>query len=478
MKRILTILAVCVSLVSCNKFNDINVSPTSLAAPTTRGLLTNSLQSLSDLMLGNTAASRTGSLYIQYLAEGPYPGASLYSEKNTSFSTWYTGPLFNLQKIIEYNTTNSPYAEAGANGSSSNQIAVARILKAYLFLQMTDRWGDIPYSKALQGAAAFAPVYDKQQDIYTGLFKELKEANDQIKVGEAGVKGDVMLDGDMAAWKRFANTTRMIMALRLSKADAAKGKTEYASAVADGVITSNSQNINYKFISGDPNNYNPWYNNYSVSFRNDYAISKTMTDYMQPKNDPRLKVYAEGLSGGAIKGLPYGRNAAVNIPAAYSRIGDAFRGAGSSLNIYSYAQVLFMKAEADKIAYTTGGEAGAAANYNLAIEASITQNGGSTADAVAYRAQAGVPYVAATGYQQIMTEKWVANYLKGWEAWNDWRRTGFPVLTQAVDTQNPAGIPVRQGYPTNEASLNGTNYTAAIAAMGGDNLNVKVWWNK
>jgi hypothetical protein len=476
MKRILTILAVCVSLVSCNKFADLNVSPTSLAAPTTRGLLTNSLQSMPDLMLGNTAAARNGSLYVQYLAEGPYPGPSLYSDKNTSFTTWYTGPLYNLQKIIEYNTNASPFAETGANGSSANQIAVARILKAYYYLQMTDRWGDIPYSQALKGSDAFAPVYDKQQDIYTALFKELKEANDQIKTAEAGVSGDVLLGGDMASWKRFANTTRMIMALRLSKADAAKGKTEYAAAVADGVITSVTQNINYKFLGGDPNNYNPWYNNYSVSFRNDYAVSTTVTNYMEARTDPRLKVYGENLTGGVVKGLTYGKVTAVNIPAVYSRIGDAFRGAGSSLNIYSYSQVLFMMAEANKIGYTTGGDAGAMANYDLAIAASFTENG--VSGAAGYVAQPSVAYSAATGYQQIMTEKWVSMYLKGWEAWNDWRRTGFPVLTAAADGVDARGIPLRQGYPTNESSLNGTNYTAAIAQMGGDNNYVKVWWNK
>lgn len=480
MKRILTIVATAVVLASCNKFQDINVSPIALSAPTTRGLLTNSMQSLPGLMLGDNAASRLGSMYVQYLSEGPYPGPSLYNDRNTSFSTWYTGPLYNLVKIIELNTTNSAYADPAANGSSSNQIAVARILKAYYFLQMTDRWGDIPYSQALQGSTAFAPAYDKQQDIYTSLFKELKEANDQIKVAEKGVVGDIILNGDMAAWKRFANTTRMIMALRLSQVDAAKGKTEYASALADGVIGSNAQNVNYKFISGDPNNYNPWYNNYSISLRNDYAISTTMTSYMAPKNDPRLKVYAESLAGGVIRGLQYGRNAAVNIPAAYSRIGDAFRGAGSSLNIYSYSQVLFMQAEAAKIGYVTGGDAEAEAKYIAAIQASWQEQGVYDATAFAtYLTQTDVTYTPATGYKQIMTEKWVAGYLKGWEAWNDWRRTDFPTLVAAVDAVDARGIPLRQGYPTNEATLNGTNYQAAVTAMGGsDNNYVKLWWDK
>jgi hypothetical protein len=479
MRKLFSILSIATVLLSCNKFDDINVAPTALSEPSSRGLLTNSIQSMPGLMMGGTAVSRNGSLYVQYLAEGPYPGPSLYNERTFSFATWYTGPLFNLQKIIQYNSEGAKFADPNVNGSKDNQIGVARILKAFYFLQMTDRWGDIPYSDALKGDQAFSPKYDKQQDIYTDLFKELKEAQAQIKTNESPVVGDVLLNGDMAAWKRFANTTRMIMALRLSKIDPAKGKTEFAAAVTDGAISSNSQNVSYKFIAGDPNNYNPWYNNYSVDNRNDYAISKTLTDYMDTKNDPRLKVYAENLAGGAVKGLQYGRNSAVNIPAAFSRIGSAFRSAGSSLNIYNYAQVLFMMAEAAKIGYITGGDATAATHYYDAIKASWEQYGVYDATAYAsYIANPAIAYDPAKGYQLIMTEKWVHMYLNGWEAWNDWRRTGFPVLTQAVDAVDPRGIPRRLGYPTAEGSLNGDNYKAAVTAMGGDHNYIRVWWDK
>lgn len=484
MRKILFICAASLALGACGKFGDTNVSPTQLTVASTKALLTNSLQSFNDLILGNTAASRLGSLYVQHLAEGPYPGPSLYSDRNLSFATWYTGPLYNLETIIKYNNEGS--AAANGNGSKDNQIAVARILKSYLYILMTDRYGDLPYSKALKGNEAFAPAYDKQQDIYTGVFKELAEAVAQIKEAESKVVGDVLLNGDMAAWKRFANTLRMVMALRLSKADPAKGKAEYAAALAAGVISSNAQNISYKFLAGDPNNYNPWYNNYSVSNRNDYAISKTMTDYMNPKSDPRLKVYAEPLAGGAIIGLPYGRNAAVNIPAAYSRIGIAFggptgaAGQGAPIPIYNYAQVLFMQAEAAKIGYTgTVDDAAAKTFYEAAIKASWEQYGVYNAAAYAtYIALPEVAYDPATGYQKIMTEKWVHMYLNGWEAWSDWRRTGFPALTKAQDAVDSRGIPFRIGYPTNEATLNGDNYKAAVATLGTDDNYAKIWWAK
>jgi hypothetical protein len=493
MKKLLSILTITLFMAGCNKFGDTNVSPSLLTSAATKSLLTNSLQSLSDLTMGNTATSRLAALYVQHLSEGPYPGPSLYNDRNLSFTAWYAGsgtvsapsnlngPLYNLQTIINYNNEGNEAANASINGAKDNQIAVARILKAYFFLLMTDRWGDIPYSQALQGSKAFAPAYDKQQDIYTNLFKELTEAVAQIKEGESGVVGDVLLKGDMAAWKRFANTMRLVMSLRLSKADPAKGKTEYAAAIAAGVITSNAQNIMYKFIAGDPNNYNPWYNNYSVSNRNDYAISTTLTNYMAPKNDPRLKVYGEVLAGGVVKGLTYGRNAAVNIPAAYSRIGSFYRDQGAALPIFTYAQVLFCRAEAAKLGYTGAvDDAAAETFYKDAIKASWEQNG--VFDQTAYDAYLAVPevaYVAADGQKKIITEKWVHAYLNSWEAWNDWRRTGFPVLTPAVDAVDPRGIPFRVGYPTTESSLNGENYKTAVTNLGGKDDNyAKIWWAK
>lgn len=283
MKRIILIITISAFFVSCNKFGDTNIAPNQLTEASTKALLTNSMQAMSALSLGGAAATRLGALYVQHLSEGPYPGPSLYSDRNLAFSAWYTGPLVDLKTIITYNNDGRPEAEG--NGAKENQIAVARILTAHYFLLMTDKWGDIPYSEALNGQAAFAPVYDKQQDIYTALFKELTEANAQINLSGAPVLGDVMLGGNMAAWKRFANTLRMTMALRLSKVDAAKGKTEYAAALAAGVLTNNTELVSYKFLAGDPANSNPWYNNYSVDNRNDYAISNTLTNYMAPKND-------------------------------------------------------------------------------------------------------------------------------------------------------------------------------------------------
>jgi hypothetical protein len=481
MKKILSLLigsALLISACDPSDFSDINVNQTAVSSVPNKALLTNTLQALPGTAFSGTANNRhSADMYIQHISEGPYPGASLYTVRNFEWSTHYTGPLYNLQTIIANAAAGSPLAETGVNGSKDNQIAVARILKAYYFWWLTDRFGDIPYADALKGNGNFSPKYDTQQSIYSDLFKELKEAAAQIKTGEAGVNGDQFLEGDMAAWKKFANTTRLFMSLRLMKNDNAKGKAEMADAIASGVIGSNAENFAYKFLSSDPNNFNPWYENYTTSLRNDYAISSTLVNQMKPINDPRLPVYGEVLSG-QVKGLPYGVNAAVNIPGAYSRIGDKFRGAGSPALIYSYAQVLFTLAEAAQQGWIAGGDAVAATHYQNAIKASFEYNGVYNAGTYAtFMGQSVIVYSSSTAREQIMTQKWVHLYLNGYESWSDWRRTGFPTLAAAPGGNQPT-IPRRQGYPTNEGSINGKSYTEAVTRQGADNLSTRVWWDK
>ncbi|RYE05234.1 MAG: SusD/RagB family nutrient-binding outer membrane lipoprotein, partial [Sphingobacteriales bacterium] len=303
----------------CSKmedFGDTNQDPTRVTVAATRALLTNSLQhsipvaafGTSSGATSNTRGNDVGNLYVQYLSEGPYPGGSLYSGLRFNYDTWYTGPLYNLQTIINYNTDPERMdeeADPNSNGSHNNQIAVARIVKAFTYWHMTDRWGPIPYTEALKGAGNYTPSYTPQDVIYKDLFKELKEARAQFDNG-APAAGDIFLEGDNDRWKIFANTQRLVMALRLSKVDATLGRTEFNAAVTDGVITSNADNFFYNYVGGDPNNFNPWYNNYSIANRNDFALSNTLVDYMKPLNDPRLNVYGEVLGARGVVGLEYG----------------------------------------------------------------------------------------------------------------------------------------------------------------------------
>jgi len=373
---------------------------------------------------------------------------------------------------------------------------------------MTDRWGDIPYSEAVKGKENFTPKYDAQKDIYYDLLKELKEASAQIDNGNA-VKGDILYNGDMNSWRRLANSMRAIMALRLSKADPAKGKQEFTEAVAAGLLTDNSQNAVYVHLA-DATNQNYWYYVVNVQGRPWYWISKTLVDYMKPLGDPRLKTFADPAPAtGDYNGVPYGLdgNAIGTISSQnVSFIGVHVRTQNAPCYIITYAQTLLAIAEADKLGWLAGGDADAALKYTAAIEASVRQwnrnsfkvyndaldkqvekspydktDKGDTTGLGAYLAQPGIVYNAANALQQIGYQRWVHLYMNGYEAWAEWRRTGYPVLTPAPNNNN-IPIPRRQAYPSSEPNINAANYKAAVQAQPGlngkDDLTGKVWWDK
>lgn len=490
-KYLLLAVGCSVMATSCKKFGDFgdtNVDQTRVSKAATKALLTYALQKSQVNGATNTnpttILSSTGAIFGQHLSEGPYLTVSPFNDAgstlNPSYYSFYSEVLKNLNQVITFARAGAPEADAASNGSINNQIAVARIMKAYIFWKVTDRWGDVPYAEALN-SANITPKFSKQEDIYKDLFKELKEAVAQID-GGAGPTGDFIFNGDMNTWKKFAATQRLLMALRLSKVYPNAGEfaaTEFASAVAAVPIAA-GETLKYPFISGDPSNYNPWYNNYSISNRNDFAISKTLVDIMKNNGtgtDPRLPIFGEVLAGNQVIGLQFGVQTQVNIPNSYSRIGTTLRGAGSPAYIFTGAQVQFALAEGAKRGWIAGGDAVAATYYNAGIDASLSQYGVANP---AFKTATGIVYNPATALQQIGTQRWVALYLDGWEAWTEFRRTGFPALVPGPNSQNGTVIPRRVGYPTADQTTNRENYNAAISQQGWTNnsINNRMWWDK
>lgn len=472
--------ALLLTAVSCKdltEFGDINTSPNSPSQPTTSSLLTGALSSYT-FGIGATSGSGNAmapNMYVQHFGDITYIEESRYKTVFWNYTGFYTGTLNNLSTIIKLNTDDATKVTSAANGSNANQIAIARILKAYMFLHITDRWGDIPYSQALKGKDNFTPGFDKQQDIYTDLFKELKEAAAQFD-GGATVKGDILLSGDAAKWKKFAASTRAIMAMRLSKIDPAKGKAELVSALADGVLTSNADNITYKYLK-DVNYENPLYNNYITTNRKDFALSSTFVNYLKKVSDPRLPAYGDKTIVDTFRGVPYGVFPPTWKAQDVSLAATSVRPQDGSVNIITYAQMLFTQAEAIKLGWITGD---AKKMYEDAIKASMEQWGTYTATSFAtYIAKPEVAYTDAKALEYIGTQKWIALFYQGYEAWAEWRRTGYPVLTPAPQPLNTSGqIPRRMGYPTTETTLNKVNYDAVIGRQGADNQDTRVWWDK
>jgi hypothetical protein len=468
-KSIYLFLAGTVLLSNCNKFDDaINTDPNLPTKASGTQLIANA-----ELSLPGLSSSPYGVHYPQYLSNTSFTDNSRYINVNFNFYSFYTGPLMNLENALN--------AQLDANqGPVANQVAVAKILKAYFFWHMTDRWGPLPYSQALQGSANFTPVYDSQQAIYNALFKLLDEANAAIVTTNGNIKNDIVYGGDITKWKKLGNTIHLLMALRLTKVDAATGKAEFAKAIANDIMTANADNLAYPHLM-EQNNENYWYNSFTRLGRNWFALSKPLVDYMQPLADPRLPVFGNKNNAGNYVGLEYGKavpnsNDINNV----SLLGSSLRAQNSPVQLVTYAQALFAMAEAAKIGWIGGGDATAKTNYDLAVQNSIAQWTGSSATAAAYLGQAGVQYNAANALQQIGYQRWVHLFLHGYEGWAEWRRTGFPTLVAAPGA-NGDKIPRREGYPTQERANNTANYNAAVASFpygGADDLNARVWWDK
>ena len=456
-------------MLGCTKFNDsINTDPNNPTRASGTQLIANAALSLPTL-----SSSAYGVHYPQHLSNTSFTDNSRYNTINFNFYNLYTGPLANLENAIN--------SDLSANdGPVVNQKAVAKILKAYFFWHMTDRWGPLPYTEALKGKDNFTPAYDSQQSIYNSLFSLLDEANAAIITANGNIKNDIVYSGDINKWKKLGNTIHLLMALRLTKVDQAKGSAEFNKALANGIMSANADNLSYPHLL-DQNNENYWYNSFTRLGRNWFALSKPLVDYMLPLNDPRLPVYGNRNTAGNYVGLEYGKavpnsNDINNV----SLLGSALRMQNSPVHLVTYAQTLFALAEAAKIGWIAGGDATAKTNYDLAVQASISQWTGSTTGAAAFLDRPGVQYNPATAIQQIANQRWVHLFLHGYEAWAEWRRTGYPLLTAAPGA-NGDRIPRREAYPTQERGNNTANYNAALTLFpygGADDLNARVWWDK
>lgn len=436
------------------------------------------------LSLSGTA---TPSLYVQHLSQTQYTEESRYQTINFNWNISgsgteqqgnvgiYNKPILSLQTIIDVNI-NQPEAMA-AFGSNNNQIAVAKLLKAYYYQWMTDRWGMIPYSEALGGVNNPNPKYDTQEFIYKDLFEEIDEALAQID-GGSGPDGDVIFAGDMAKWRKFGNTLKMNMALRLSKVYPDAGgyaATKFNEALS-GVISSVNENIMFNCIDDDQFD-NPYQDDYVDLGREDECLSDVLVDRMLAINDPRLpKFGAPAAATGTFVGLRYGWEDAGTVPnTEVSFMNDnLIKNGTKSLPIFTYAQVSFAKAEATFLGWMSGNTK---TFYEDGIKASMTQWGVDSSDADGYLTEADVVYDAANAMNQIAEQKWLALFYQPYEAWAEWRRLDYPLLTPAVDALNGNSIPVRHGYPATEPTQNKDSYNEAVNSQGTDDLFTNLWWD-
>ena len=494
--RVLSGLVLLGGVAACNAddITKVNENPNSPTNAPAGAVFTNAVINGVGRFLGWGYNGRGAALVVQHLAQTQYPDEDQYRRLDASstsgyFNTPYTSELEDFQKVVDAGTTDEHPAVAGP----------ALAMQQLIFEYITDTFGDIPYSEALKADAEegiLLPKYDPQKDIYAGMIAAVtKVATELGNPGNVTLgSADPIYGGSPAAWQRFANTLHARLALRIINVDPATAASELQKALngPGGVFRSNADNAVMKW-PGDGVFNNSWSDNFKT--RDDHRLSQTLINAMLANSDPRVPIYAQPTVSDPTKyaGMPNGLLAtqAATYFNTSSRIGAVFfpgataygnfGGGGASFpqNVLTYAELLFIKAEAAErgIAGLTAGQA--AGFYRDAITASLNQWGVTDATKIsAFLAQPGVAYKGGTeGLKQIAVQKWIALFTDGGQAWAEWRRTCQPNTLAAGPAAIVNFIPRRFYYSTTEISANSDNLAAAIARQGPDNFGTRMYWD-
>ena len=492
-----------------SEFGNTNVNPNGSSTPITAALLTNVESQLGGITLGTGTGGTKGAIYAQQVSETQYTDVSLYQLPQLENGPFFSGIMEDCQIIINQNSDAKTAGVASLSGSNANQIAIAKILKSYIMWTLTDKWGDLPYSQALQGAANKTPAYDKQEDIYKAIFADLKSAIAGFD-GGAEMKGDIIYGSvvgqQAASWRKLANSIRILAALRLSKRypnSSDYPALEMASALASpyGYISAVADNFVLAYPGGSYKNV--WYNTYDG--RADYAESKTLGDILNALGDGRSAVTGSNPSAR----FPYGltRTDAINFDLStggnYSRVLAASKRAENSpTTILGASLVLLALAEGAERGWVAGGTVAAKTWYEAGVTASYSSWGLTvpatylTTGPANYLTGAGAPgNVGANPYNsikpaqnaattsnmaRIQLQYYLAAYPNGNESWANWRRTGVPNLLGTNFATNAGGaIPRRYVYGVSEGSLNPTQLAVAVGRLpGGDTQDSRIWWDQ
>jgi hypothetical protein len=359
---------------------------------------------------------------------------------------------------------------------------VAKILKAYTYQVAVDTWGSIPFSETQKLTANTKPKYDTDSDIYTNIVKLLDEGIAEVSATTSTISPGTnsnIFPGTFSTtknnWIKFANTLKLRIFLHYSEKDAAFAKSKIDALIAGTTpfIASNADNFKMDFVNS-AGARNP-IDQFETSRPNYLVANAKLVGMMNTKTDPRRQFYftqypaASGLFVGAVGG-------AASNAALYSKLHTYLRGAlsGTSysgaapIRMLTFAEYNFIRAEAALRFSSTGN---AETFFQAGITASMQEAGVAAADITAYIAANGtLSGTAAQKLEQIINEKYIANFGVVLEPWSDWRRTGYPAITPPSNAV-VSYVPRSLYYPQSEIDLNGGNVTQKAG------MNVKVFWD-
>jgi hypothetical protein len=532
--KIFFVAFLAIGIFSCtNGFEDMNKNPNNFNDASPETLLTGAIKNTVDLVGGEMNDQMYNNYASYYGGKGGQFPKFFYTESGLDqyWRRFYVNILKNTQVIIDDYSDDPKYA---------NRVHIAKIWKSYVYSVLVSTFGPVPYVDAL--GSQTTTTYTSEEAIYISILDMLKAAGDGIDVSVTGDKlsKDPVFNGNNLMWKKFANTLRLKIALRISEGFPALAQKHGAEVMANeaGLISSNTENVAMKWETILENwsfNYNRYVNVPAaedvVPYMNFHYILNMKTYY-----DPRLKILAEPStnpilindtltkSGSTIGQkvvvrykIPYfGRPIGGTIPLSdwnlnpsknilngvannrYSKPSKLlFMAQDMKFNIVTYAELNFMLAEAKLKDW--GGSKTAEQYYYAGIDASFQQYGVSSGVA-AYKARDGVKWgtssvgdkdlfgivtsgISADPMDKIARQIWLTSYNQGHDIWCLQKRTRILPLIPNFSPDTSTGnefvdIPERMVYPISEIGLNNAGYVAAIQALGGNQMNIPLKMNK
>lgn len=483
MKKILLIIVVLVSaFTGCtDQFEDFNMDKKNPAIVPGESLFSNAQKELADYTSNTNVNINIFKLMAQYWTETTYIDEANYDlvTRNIPTSIYFRMYLRVLTDLKEAAKLIEADAKMDAK-EKQNKLQIIEVLNVYCYSHLVDVFGAIPYSESLDVENVY-PKYESGSSIYTSLFTRLDAAISKMdKSANSFGSLDLYYGGDTEAWVKYANMLKVRMAITIADADNAKAKDAIEAAYANA-FSSNSDDCKISYLTSSPN-YNQLYADLIASGRKDFVPANTIVGSMVSLSDPRITAFFRdqvdtstvvGVEKLAWVGGKYG------YPNSYSQcshISATVEAPDFPGIMATYTEQCFYLAEAAERGYSVGKTA--AGWYEEGIKASFDAWGVSGADA--YLAKTDVAYATATGTwrQKIGTQSWIANYTRGYEAYNNWRRLDFPVLNLPEQATAYSDIPVRFTFPINEQTLNADQYKAGALLVGGDVIGTKIFWDK
>jgi hypothetical protein len=473
-KSILYILPAFLLLGACTKnidsYNNQTKKPAVVpAAP----LFTNATRNLSDQLATNGGANITLHI-VEYMAQAVIEDNAQYNFQTSGMPTsqWnvlYRDVLNDLKRSDSILSTTIADATNSA-ATIANRRACVDITAVYSWYILVTSFGNIPYSQALNPDNLF-PKYDDQKAVMTDLLARLDKDLSNLSTSGAGfaLSEDLWFGGNISNWISFGNSLKVLFGMTLADVDPATSKS-LVEAASPKAISSTAQNAIMKYGSQPSNN--PTYQNFVVAKRNDYVASKPLMDQLLSNADPRLTSYYGLNSAGKYVG------AVMGVQTTFSTVsGPSTKDSASNLPyvVLDYSEMEFLRAEAVARGYNVGGTV--QSHYEEGIRQSIKYWGGADSSVARYLADPSVAYATAAGtdLQKIALQKWISLYNHPDHEWVDIRRLDYPVLPAPVGAVS--GFPNRLFYPQTEQTVNGTNYTQAASAIGGDKVETKLFWD-